>query len=213
MLALLKDLEEVARGLEIQLLDWYGFCNLVLRFSFNMTVILIIMHFFYYRGNSGRKEYFFTNVLIGTVVFILCFLLESVKLQLGFALGLFAVFGIIRYRTDTIPIKEMTYLFCVIGISILNALSNEKVSYAELLFSNVAVVCTIWFLEIFWMQKKGGYKLVVYERIELIPLPRRDELIADLRSRTGLDITHVTVGPINFLRDTADLEVYYNDEP
>ena len=169
------------------------------------------MHFFYYRGSSGRKEYFFTNVIIGTVVFVLCFLLESVKLQLGFALGLFAVFGIIRYRTDTVPIKEMSYLFCVIGLSIINALSNKTVSYAELLFSNVAVVSTVWLLEAFWMRKNAGYKKILYERIELIPMSRRKELIVDLKARTGLDVTKVVVDSINFLRDTAELEVYYND--
>ena len=205
---IIKLSEEGPRLLGIRLFDWWDFSSLFFRCSFNLIILLVIMHFFYL-SKGGKKDYLFTNVLIGMVVFILCFLLESVKLQLGFALGLFAVFGIIRYRTDTIPIREMTYLFCVIGLSILNALSNKKVSYLELMFSNTAVLFTIFLLEKWWMNRKESSKQIIYEKIELIKEDRREDLVQDLKERTGLDITRVCVGNIDFLKDTAELEVYY----
>jgi len=140
---------------------------------------------------------------------MLCFLLDNVKLQLGFALGLFAIFGIIRYRTQQIPIKEMTYLFLVIGISVVNALANSKISYAELLFANLALFFITFFLEKTWHLKHESRKTVEYEKIELIKPENRQQLIADLESRTGLKINRLEIGRIDFLRDTARLRIYY----
>jgi hypothetical protein len=148
--------------------------------------------------------------LIGTVVFLICFLLENVKLELGFALGLFAVFGIIRYRTQQIPIKEMTYLFLVIGISVVNALANKKVSYAELLFTNFAVVAVTFGLEKVWLMRHESSKIINYEKIDLIKPENSELLKADLEERTGIKvINRVEVGRIDFLRDTAKIKIYY----
>jgi hypothetical protein len=144
------------------------------------------------------------------VIFLLCFLLNSVKLQIGFALGLFAIFGIIRYRTDSISIKDMTFLFIVIGISVINALANKKISYAELFFTNLIIIALVWLMEKIWLVNKEGKKIVEYEKIALIKPEKEAELIADLRLRTGLDVTRVEIGKIDFLRDTARIRIFFN---
>ena len=123
--------------------DSKDFWRMVTKTFFNLFIITIIVRYIYY-PITKNKDYLFTYFLISLTVFLLCILLDSVKLQLGFALGLFAIFGIIRYRTDPIAIGEMTYLFLVIGISVVNALSN-KISHAELIFANFLIVfCDLW---------------------------------------------------------------------
>lgn len=143
----------------------------------------------------------------------MCFLLENVKLELGFALGLFAIFGIIRYRTRQVPIKEMTYLFLVIGISVINALANKKVSYAELIFTNVMVVASTFILEKVWLLKHESSKVIVYEKIDLIKPENYLALIDDLQLRTGIRlINRAEVGKIDFLRDVAQVKIFYFEE-
>jgi uncharacterized protein DUF4956 len=143
----------------IDFLHAENFMELVFRFVLNFLVIIVIVRYIYYH-NAQRKDYLFTYILISTTVFLLAFLLENVTLELGFALGLFAIFGIIRYRTTTIPIKEMTYLFVIIGISIINALTNENISYAELLITNVILIVITWAGEFFWMYKHESSKKI-----------------------------------------------------
>lgn len=182
--------------------------KLVIRFGFNLIVTLILVRMLYYKA-SRRKDYLFTYMMFSTVIFLLCFLLESVKLELGFALGLFAIFGIIRYRTTTIPIKEMTYLFVIIGVSVINALANKKISYSELLFTNVAIVAIVWGFERIWLLKHESTKMILYEKIDLIKPEKYSLLLQDLNERTGLDINRIEVGKINFMRDTAEIKIYY----
>lgn len=192
----------------IKLIDVEDFIELVARFALNLIVCLVIVRVLYYNATK-RKDYLFTYILISTTVFLLCFLLESVKLELGFALGLFAVFGIIRYRTTTIPIKEMTYLFIIIGLSVINALSNKKVSYAELLFTNMVIMFIVWGLERIWLLKNETSKIIVFEKIDLIKPENYSLLLQDLKERTGLIINRAEVRKINFLRDTAEIKIYY----
>lgn len=193
----------------IDILDIDNFIGLIIRFSFNIIVILLLIRWLYY-GATKRKDFLFSYFIIGSVIFLICFLLESVKLQLGFTLGLFAVFGIIKYRTDSIPIKEMTYLFLVIGVSVINALSNKKVSYSELVFTNAILVFLVYGLEKLWLLKHESIKIILYERIDLIRPDRYKELIEDLEQRTGIKpINRVEIGKIDFLKDTAQLQVYY----
>ncbi|MCU4175640.1 DUF4956 domain-containing protein [Carboxylicivirga sp. N1Y90] len=194
--------------LNTSLVNWTDLLQLFLRFSFNLFVTLVLVRLLYYQ-TAKRKDYLFTFILISTIVFLLCFLLESVKLQLGFALGLFAIFGIIRYRTTQIPIKEMTYLFITIGISVINALSSNHVSYAEIALTNFFVIAITFALERVWLLEHESSKLVIYERIELIKLGKKHELLDDLRERTGLPIHRYELGKMNFLRDTAQVIVYY----
>jgi hypothetical protein len=197
--------------LGISLINVEDFVELFLRLIFNSLVCFIIIRFLYYK-TSRRKDYFFTYFLISTVVFFLCILLDNVKLGTGFALGLFAIFSIIRYRTNPIPIKEMTYLFIIIGVSVINALSNKKVSYAEMLFTNFSIILITWGLESVWLLKNEACKLITYERIDLIKPENRAKLIEDLENRTGLRINRIEIGPIDFLKDTAQIIIFYFDK-
>ena len=188
--------------------DPKDFFKLLVKTAFNLSIILIIVRYIYYPVTKN-KDYLFTYFLISLTVFLLCVLLDSVKLELGFALGLFAIFGIIRYRTDPIPIKEMTYLFLVIGISVVNALANKKISYAELLFANFMIVGVTLGLEKIWLLRHESRKNVIYEKIELIKPEHRTELLADLKERTGIDVVRVEIRRIDFLKDIAHLRIFY----
>lgn len=193
----------------VDIIDLPGFIEFVLRFILNITVIMILVRWLYYSGTK-RKDYLFTYILISSLIFLLCFLLESVKLQIGFALGMFAVFGIIRYRTDAMPIKEMTYLFLIIGISVINALTNTETSLVDLLFTNFVIIFITYGLEKLWLLKHESSKLIVYEKINLIKEENYEELIKDLQERTGIKkINRVEVGKINFLRDICELTIFY----
>ena len=182
--------------------------KLLVRFGYNFFFTLILVRYIYY-PLSKRKDYLFTYILISSTIFILCFSLSNVKLELGFALGLFAVFGIIRYRTDAMPIKEMTYLLIVIGVSVVNALANKKISHAELLLSNVIILVITFALEKLFLLKHEAFKEILYEKIELIRPDKDKELIEDLQLRTGLKISRIEVGRIDFLKDTALLKIFY----
>lgn len=197
--------------LGVELFDKKDFIKLLIKSTFNFIVVGYIVRYIYY-ATSKNKDYLFTYILISITVFFLCFLLENVKLELGFALGLFAIFGIIRYRTDPIPIKEMTYLFIVIGISVMNALANKKISYSELLFTNMMFIVITYSLEKIWLLKHETRKTITFEKIELIVPERKEELLADLKKRTGLNITRVEIRNVDFLRDTANVRIYYFED-
>ncbi len=194
--------------INIELFNREDFLDLVFRFFFNLVFIIILARYLYYRA-TPRKDYLFTYLMIAIVVFFMCFLLENIKLELGFALGLFAIFGIIRYRTQQIPIREMTYLFLVIGLSVINALSNRKVSYAELVFTNVILVFMTYLLEKVFLLKHESRKTILYENIDLIKPERRLELIKDIEKRTGLTVNRVEIGRLDYLRDMARVVIYY----
>ena len=187
-----------------------GLPELLLRFCINLVVMLVLVRWLYY-STTRRKDYLFTYILISSVVFLLCYLLESVSLQIGFALGLFAIFGIIRYRTNPMPIKEMTYLFLVIGISVINALTAGT-SMIEIIFANLAVILITLGLEKVWLLRHISSKSIVYEKINLIVPEKHDEMIADLQQRTGIkEIKKDEIGAINFLKDTCRMIIYYED--
>tara|TARA_B100001142_G_C14340717_1_gene657762 strand:- start:1117 stop:1755 length:639 start_codon:yes stop_codon:yes gene_type:complete len=207
LLSLLEGLE----FLGAPVFDSQDFWRLLLKTFFNLTVVAIIARGIYY-PLTKNKDYLFTYLLISLTVFVLCVLLDDVKLQLGFALGLFAIFGIIRYRTDPIPIKEMTYLFLVIGISVVNALANKKISHAELVFANAMIVFVTYGMERLWLLKHESRKNIIYEKIELIIPEKHDELLQDLKTRTGIDIIRFEVKRIDFLRDVANICIYYYEE-
>ena len=184
-----------------------GYIELLVRFAFNMIVVLSVIHFFYY-PKSKRVDYYCTFPLISVSIFLLIFLLGGVKLKVGFALGLFAIFGIIRYRTESMPVREMTYLFVIIAISVINALAVE-VGLLELACTNLLFVISVMLCERLHHGKHVSTKLVLYDRVELISPEHRAELIEDLKKRTGMDVVRVEVGHIDFLRDTAMLRVHY----
>ncbi len=207
LLLLISDIELF--GTDI--FDQKDIIELLVRSVFNFLIVVYIVRYLYYPATKN-KDYLFTYLLISVTVFFLCFLLENVKLELGFALGLFAIFGIIRYRTDPIPIKEMTYLFVIIGISVMNALVNKKISHTEVVFTNLIFIAITYGLEKIWLLKHESRKNITFEKIELIVPERRQELLDDLKQRTGLDITRVEVKSIDFLRDTAQLRIFFFDD-
>ncbi len=197
--------------LGVELFD-NDFWKMIFRFAVNLISVLIIARYIYY-PSSRRKDYLFSYILISMVVFFICFTLKKIDLQIGMALGLFAIFGIIRYRTDAIRIKEMTYLFVIIGVSVVNSLSNKKTSYAELIFANAAIMFISYGLEKLWLLKHSSHKIITYEKIDLIIPEKHEELKADLEARTGLKITKIAIGKINFLNDTVQIRIsYFADE-
>lgn len=195
----------------IDIINTKDFFSLIFRFIVNTIMLWMIVRHLYY-PRTYRKDYVFTFILLGVVVFFMCFLLANIKLQLGFALGLFAVFGIIRYRTNPIPIKEMSYLFLIIAISLINSLSNKKVSYAELIFSNLALLGVAIVLEKGLFIKHLSQQTVIYEKIDLIVPEKREELIEDLKKRTGLNIVSIDIGKIDFMRDIAWITIHYPEK-
>lgn len=189
-----------------------GFYTMALLFFLNLIFISIIIRWFYY-GSTGRKEYLFTFFMISIVLFFISFTLKRFDFNLGLAIGLFAVFGIIRYRTESIPIREMTYLFIVIGVSLMNSVVSNKLSYTEILFSNVAITLAVGFIEKVWHVKHEIIKKVTYEKIENIKTSNYELLKSDLEDRTGISINKVTVDEIDFVRDCAIVTIYYNYQP
>jgi hypothetical protein len=193
----------------IKLVNTEDFLSLLIRFSLNLAVITSIVVGLYAK-TSRRKDFYFSFIAVSMVIFLLCFLLVSVKIELGFALGLFAVFGIIRYRTDAIPIKEMTYLFVVIAISVINALANKKVSYAELITTNLLIVVGLYILErILNLRQEIMYR-ILYEKVENVQVGNEEELLADLKLRTGKNIKRFEIERIDFLRDVAYINIFFD---
>ena len=193
--------------LGIPLFDTQNILHLLIRFGFNLLVSWIIVHFFYYR-KSGRRDYFLTFMLFSSSMFLLIFLMENVKLQIGLTLGLFAIFGVIRYRTETVPVREMTYLFIIITVSVINGLALN-ISYAELVLANLLITCLIWVCECARTTRNTSVKVILYDKIELIRPDRMDELKEDLESRLGFKIDKIEVGHVDFLKDSAYIKVYY----
>ncbi len=185
-----------------------GPLEMLVRFIFNLIVVTIIIHLLYY-PKSRRTDYYFTFMLISVSIFFLIFLLGSVKLKIGFALGLFAIFGIIRYRTESMPVREMTYLFVIIAVSVINALAADD-CYIELLMANLLFILSIWILESNRWLKHISEKLILYDRVDLIDPAHHDEMMADLKKRTGLDILRFDIGAIDYLRDTVMVKIYYD---
>lgn len=186
------------------------FWQLIIRFIFNTIVVGGLVRFLYYPRNR-RRDYSFTFLLISVSIFMMIFLLGSVKVKIGFALGLFAIFGIIRYRTEQMPVREMTYLFIIIAISVINALSTSF-SWMELIATNALFLASVWLTENNSLLKHVSTKTIKYDRIELILPERRQELIEDLRARTGLNIIKVEIGDLNFLKDMAIIRISYEPE-
>ena len=194
-------------------LQWFDedFYLLLIRLCVNVIFITILIRFLYY-AKTKRKDYLFTYYLIGTITFFLCFGLKKLDIDTGMGLGLFAIFGIIRYRTDAIEIKEMTYLFLIIGLSVVNALASNQLSIAEMALINVFMVVLTYVLEFLWLMKHETRKTINYERIDLITPDKASEMKNDIESRTGLSINRFEIGKIDFLNDTAQVRIFYYAE-
>ena len=199
--------------------------ELCIRFFLNLLVCWILVQFFYYR-KSHRRDYYFTFMVFSTAMLMLLYIMGNVEVGVGLTLGLFAIFGVIRYRTETVPIREMTYLFVIIALAAMNGLApvyklvgaTSASPHYELsmgtvgimALSNLLVVCLIWILESERLLKHTSTKLVLYDRIELIVPERRAELIADLEKRIGVKVNNLEIGHVDFLKDAAFIKIFYN---
>ena len=182
--------------------------SLLLAFFINLVAILIVVRGLYY-PKCKRGEFFFTYILIAISTFMLIYVLGDVKLKAGIALGLFAIFSIIRYRTEQVAIREMTYLFIIIALSAINGLTVSELSIGEVIIINLLFILSIWICESKVLISHYSYKVIKYDNVNLITPDKREELIADLEKRTGLKIEKVEVGSIDFLKDAAIVKMYY----
>jgi hypothetical protein len=194
-----------------QFFDLQDLSKLLFKFGINFIFLIVIVRAIYYKVKDD-KDYVFTFIMFNILTFFICFLLRKVPMEMGFALGLFAVFGILRYRTEAIPIRQMTYLFIVIGISMINALSNKSISIFEVLFTNGFITLITYLVDSVWFQSIEESKNILYEKIDLIKPDNQEKMMEDLKQRTGLPIHAVKVDKIDFLRDTASITIYYNRE-
>lgn len=192
--------------------DPEDFWKLVARLGLDLTTSTIIILYVYYRLYRNR-EMVFTYYAFNIVTFTLSALLRKTPMDLGFALGLFAIFGILRYRTEAIRIRDLTYLFIVLGVGILNAVANKKISLSELLLVNGIIVVLTIANELGARGRRDASTPLLYDRLDLLRPDKRQELLSDLRGRTGLHILRVDVTRIDMLRDAAELTVHYRDSP
>ena len=198
--------------------------ELAVRFCLNLLVCWIIVRFFYY-PKSRRRDYYFTFLVFSSAMLMMLYMMGNVEIGIGLTLGLFAIFGVIRYRTETVPIREMTYMFVIIAVAAINGLStifklvgeggaspHYVLSWANvgiLVLTNLLIIILLWVLESDRLVKHTSTKLVLYDRIELITPDRREELVADLQKRLGLKIDNLEIGHVDFLKDSAFIKVYY----
>ena len=192
-------------------LDTEHVMELLIAFIINLISIMIVVRGLYY-PKCKRGEFFFTYILIAISTFMLIYVLGDVKLKAGIALGLFAIFSIIRYRTEQVAIREMTYLFIIIAMSAINGLIVSELSLGEVIIINLLFILSIWICESKLLISHYSYKVIKYDNVNLIMPEKRDELIADLEKRTGLKIEKVEVGAIDFLKDAVIIKMYYKSQ-
>ena len=186
-----------------------GWESLLVLFGLNLVSSLVVVRLIYHMA-AKRRDFVFTFMLVSSAVFLLCRLLAGVEIDLAFALGLFAIFGIIRYRTNAIPIREMTYLFIVIALAVINALAPLSANWIEIAVANALIWALAYILERLWFVEHMATKMVVYDRIDLLHAGKRQELIQDLEQRTGVTIAHLEIGKVDLLRDTANLKIHFS---
>ena len=202
----IEALENAERSIiDLSTLDLSPAMSLTVQFIFNMVICSILVWLFYY-PKSHNKGFSVTFMLFSAVVFLLLYFMGGVSLDITVGLGLFMIFGIMRYRTEMVPIREMTYLFVTIATAVINGINTINDS---LILANVLLIALLAVVEYVIGRKREVSKLICFERIELIRPERRKELIADLESRLGHKINRVEVGNVDFLRDVAFLKVYY----
>ncbi|MDH5379772.1 MAG: DUF4956 domain-containing protein [Cyclobacteriaceae bacterium] len=184
------------------------FMELFIRFSFNLLVAFIIIYYNYYKHHK-KSQYTFTFFIFNILIFFISYMMASVKLELGFAFGLFAIFSILRYRTDPLPIKEMTYLFIVITVAVINAITTKKVSYFELFFTNFIIVFSSYLIERIWYNKELQKINIEYPVFENLHVNQHKNILRELQSSTGLDIHHFEINSIDYSKKTMKIKIHY----
>lgn len=181
-------------------------------FALNITIVFIIVRYIYY-PQQRTKDYVFTFFTFNTIIFFVMGFMNNTNLSVGAGFGLFAIFSILRYRTDTIPIREMTYLFVLIALAVVNALLLQGAAYAEFAVVNLSIIAMLYVLEKEWGFEYEVRKSITYERIEMIRPENWQLLLEDLQQRLGVPVNRVEIGRLNFLKDTVELKVYYDNRP
>jgi hypothetical protein len=180
-----------------------------IRLAIDLSSVIILIRFIYFQVYK-TKDLFFTYIIFNLIIFLLSFSLNKAELSMGAAFGLFAVFSMLRYRTEDISIKDMSYLFLSIALGVLNAVT--KGGWEELSTISAIILLITWLLESSWLMKKESSKVIFYDQIELIPTENHEQLMADIRLRTGIPVHRVLVQKIDFLRDSAQIRIYYYEK-
>lgn len=204
----------------VTLFDPQQFISLCIRFFINLIVVSIVARKFYY-PRSHRRDYMFIFILMAMSIFLLVSLMDGGGMQLGAAMGLFAIFGIMRFRTEAVPIREMTYLFMLIALSVINALAHgdyhpkadywDGVGIVTILFVNIAFIVMAWLFESTRVLGQDCSRIIKYDNVTLVTPEKRAELKADLEKRTGLKINRIEIGMLDFLKDSALIRIFYDD--
>ena len=184
--------------------------SFLLSFAFNFLVAFLVVRFIYY-PSTHNKRYIFTFLAFNTLIYFVLSFMNSIEIGIGVGFGLFAIFSILRYRTDPIPIREMTYLFIIAALPVMNSAGSNSEVWWQLVAANGIILVILWVLEKEWGFHYEATKRITYERIELLHPDRRAELLEDLETRTGLQIKRISIGKVDFLRDTASIVIYYDD--
>lgn len=210
----------MAELIRITFFDPKQFVSLVIRFVINFIVVAVIARYFYF-PKSNRRDYMFVFIIMSISIFMLVTLMEGDVMNTGAALGLFAIFGIIRYRTEAVPIREMTYLFMLVAVSVVNAMARAEyhpksdywsgIGLLTIVFANLMFIMLAWLFESSKLVSSNCSKYIKYDNVALIAPDKREELKADLEKRTGLKILKVEVGMIDFLKDSCLIRIYYDD--
>jgi hypothetical protein len=183
-----------------------GSPGLFVRFAIDLFFVTVLVGGIYYR-HYGRADLFLTLFSFNLSIFLITYLMNQVEMTIGAAFGLFAVFSMLRYRTDTISAKDMTYIFLVIALGLI--MSVSQMSWLGLIAVGGTLILVVHLLEASWLIRREQVQRVLYENIDLVNADHRAELIADLQARTGLKVHRVDVNEIDFMRDAAKLTVYY----
>jgi len=191
--------------------DATGLTHLFTKLAIDLASLFAVIGLIYF-PRMKDKDYVFTFFVFNLLIFLVCYFMNSMQLTMGLGFGLFALFGILRYRTILVPIKEMTYLFTVIVLAIINSLGTKEVGMSEVIAANIIIVTLIFVLEKLWMNSQQGYKVITYEKIEHIKPENKLALMNDLRQRTGLNITRIEIDTINFMNDTCLIKIFYELE-
>jgi hypothetical protein len=196
----------------IPLFDGDRISLLLVRLSLDLLVAGLVVFGVYRSKSEDGNGYIFTFVVFNLIIFFICYLLSAVELSLGFAFGLFALFSILRYRTVTVNIREMAFLFVVISVGIINALPYKSLTWVELLLIDGCLLGGTALLHQLLYRHPSSSLLLKYERMDLLEPQKKSELMADLKSRTGLDVTSVRVESMNFITDSAELRVFFKTQ-
>ena len=196
-------LQQIVNSIEQNIIFEFGF-----RYAFNLIVTFVLIRTFYYARHKN-KDFVFTFFLFNSVLFLICFLLSSTKIELGFSFGLFAIFSIFRYRTVTVPVREMGYFFLTVTVGIINALANLSDTLILLIICNIIILLLTYILDSHLGLEHESYEEINYDRMDLIQPEKRNEMLQNLRERTGLSIHRVKFQKIDRCKNVVNIHAFY----